>query len=105
MFQVRTCWHNPGDISPVGIMANLTLDVTSNSFGLQEFGGNVSPQLAEVFQGAAQYKDGYAWVSDLPGWGIEIDEKAAAKYPFNSSQPLNGGWGAVRLPDGSIIHQ
>jgi len=105
MFQVRTCWHNPGDISPVGIMANLTLDVTSNSFGMQEFGGNVSPQLAEVFQGSAQYKDGYAWVSDLPGWGVEIDEKAAAKYRFDSSQPLNGGWGAVRLPDGSIIHQ
>ena len=105
MFQVRTCWHNPGDISPVGIMANLTLDVTSNSFGLQEFGGNASPQLAEVFQGVAQYKDGYAWVSDLPGWGIEIDEKAAAKYAFNRSQPLNGGWGVVRLPDGSIIHQ
>jgi mannonate dehydratase len=105
MYQTRTCWHNPGDISPVGIMANLTLDVTSNSFGLQEFGGNVNSQLAEVFQGSAQYKDGYAWVSDLPGWGIEIDEKAAAKYKFDASQPLNGGWGVVRLPDGSIIHQ
>jgi mannonate dehydratase len=105
MYQVRTCWHNPGDISPVGIMANLTLDVTSNAFGLQEFGGNPSEQIAEVFQGAAQYKDGYAWVSDLPGWGVEVDEKAAAKYPFNSAQPLDGSWGAVRLPDGSIIHQ
>jgi mannonate dehydratase len=42
---------------------------------------------------------------DLPGWGVEIDKKAAAKYRFDSSQPLNGGWGAVRLPDGSIIHQ
>jgi mannonate dehydratase len=105
MYQVRTCWHNPGDISPVGIMANVTLDVTSNSFGMQEFGDNVNGQLAEVFQGSAQYKDGYAWVSDLPGWGIEVDEKAAAKYPFNSAQPLNGSWGAVRLPDGSIIHQ
>ena len=105
MYQVRTCWHNPGDISPVGIMANLTLDVTSNAFGLQEFGGNPSEQIAEVFQGAPQYKDGYAWVSDLPGWGVELDEKAAAKYPFESAQPLNGSWGAVRLPDGSIIHQ
>ena len=27
-------------------------------------------------------KDGYLWVNEKPGWGIEIDEKLAAKYPF-----------------------
>ena len=27
-------------------------------------------------------KDGYLWVNEKPGWGIEIDEKAAAKAPF-----------------------
>lgn len=105
MFEVRTAWHNPGDTSPVGIMANLTLDVTSRAFGIQEFGDTPTGPLAEIFQGAAEYKDGYAWVSNKPGWGIEVDEKVAAKYPFNASQSLNGGWGALRRPDGSITRQ
>ena len=40
-----------------------------------------------------------------PGWGIEVDEKAAAKYPFGTGergerQQLNGGWGEVRKRDG-----
>ncbi len=39
-----------------------------------------------------------------PGWGIEVDEKAAAKYPYDSSK-LNGGWGEIRRQDGSIIKQ
>ena len=36
---------------------------------------------------------------------IEIDEAAAARHPFDRSNPLNGGWGEVRLPDGQIIKQ
>ena len=36
-------------------------------------------------------RDGYLWVSEKPGWGIDIDEKEAAKAPFTAS-PLNGGW-------------
>ena len=46
-------------------------------------------------------KDGYLWVSEKPGWGIEIDEKAAAKAPFTAGRDnLNGGWGEVRRPTG-----
>jgi mannonate dehydratase len=41
---------------------------------------------------------------------VEINEKAAAKYPFGSFEQgehktLNGGWGVVRLPDGTVINQ
>ena len=31
-------------------------------------------------------KDGYLWVNETPGWGIEIDEKAAAKAPFTPEE-------------------
>jgi mannonate dehydratase len=39
-----------------------------------------------------------------------VDEKLAAKYPFGSAergerQQLNGGWGEIRRPDGTIIKQ
>jgi mannonate dehydratase len=49
-------------------------------------------------------RDGYLWVSEKPGWGIEIDEKEAAKAPFTANS-LNGGWGEVRLRDGTVIKQ
>jgi mannonate dehydratase len=55
-------------------------------------------------------KEGYLYVHEAPGWGIEIDEKAAARFPFGTGergqgQRLNGGWGEVRKPDGTVIKQ
>src|SRR5215831_19314640 len=26
-------------------------------------------------------RDGYLWVSEKPGWGVEVGERAAARYP------------------------
>jgi len=37
MFGVKTAWHGPGDVSPIGHMANVTLDVVSYNFGIQEY--------------------------------------------------------------------
>jgi len=50
------------------------------------------------------------YVSEAPGWGIEINETAAKKYPFGygeggEKKTLNGGWGEVRRRDGTIIKQ
>jgi L-alanine-DL-glutamate epimerase-like enolase superfamily enzyme len=67
------------------------------------------PKVLEVFQGCAGMKDGYLWVSEKPGWGIEVDEKAAARMPFTSGagprSGLNGGWGDLRLANGTVIKQ
>jgi mannonate dehydratase len=109
-YGVFMAWHAPGDLSPIGHMANVTLDVNCYNFGIHEwnpYGQNVS----EVFSGIAEMKDGYLWVSEKPGWGIEIDMKAAAKFPFNDAggrggrSGLNGGWGDMRLPDGTVVKQ
>ena len=35
-FNVRTAWHGPGDVSPVGHAANVHLDLTVPNFGVQE---------------------------------------------------------------------
>ena len=73
-------------------MANVTLDVTYN-FGIQEY-SPFNDHTQEVFQGCPVMKDGYLWVSEKPGWGIEVDEKAATKFPFTAGRNnLNGGWG------------
>jgi len=107
-FGVKTAWHGPGDVSPVGHTAQLHLDLACYNFGIQE-GGIISGVQAEIFKGCATFKDGYLWASDAPGWGIEVDEKLAAKYPFGSNDGaranLNGGWGDLRLPDGTVIKQ
>jgi len=104
-FGVKTAWHGPGDVSPVGHMANVTLDVVSYNFGIQEYAG-FSQRTREIFQGCPELRNGYLWVSEKPGWGIEIDEKAADRAPFrDGSNGLNGGWGEVRRADGTIIKQ
>jgi mannonate dehydratase len=104
-FGVKTAWHGPGDVSPVGHMANITLDIVSYNFGIQEY-TPFNANTKDVFQGCPEMKDGYFWVNERPGWGIEIDEKAAAKFPFkDGADHLNGGWGEIRKRDGTVIKQ
>lgn len=108
-FNCRTAWHGPGDVSPIGHAANYTLDLVSNNFGIQEY-SPFNERLQEVFKGCPTLKNGYAYVNEAPGWGIEVDEKLAAKYPFGfgesgSHKLYNGGWGEIRKKDGTIIKQ
>jgi mannonate dehydratase len=103
IFNVRTAWHGPGDVSPIGHMAMLHLDLTCTNFGIQEY-TPFSATSQEVFQGCPEMRGGYLYANDKPGWGMEIDEKAAAAHPFRANA-LNGGWGELRLPDGQIVKQ
>jgi mannonate dehydratase len=109
MFNVRTAWHGPGDLSPIGAACNITLDVAIQNFGVQEH-TPFPARVQEVFPGCPVIKRGYWYPNDTPGWGIEVNEQAAAKYPFGSFENgerknLNGGWGEVRRRDGAIIKQ
>jgi mannonate dehydratase len=103
IFNVRTAWHGPGDVSPIGHMCMVHLDLTCTNFGIQEYTPfNAVSQ--EVFKGCPEMRGGYAYANDRPGWGIEVDEKLAAAHPFRAND-LNGGWGELRLPDGQIVKQ
>jgi mannonate dehydratase len=105
IYGVKTAWHGPGDVSPIGHMANVTLDLVSYNFGIQEYSA-FNPRTQEIFSGCPVMKDGYLWASEKPGWGIEVDEAAAAKAPFtNRPDGLNGGWGEIRRRDGTVIKQ
>ena len=108
-YGVRSAWHGPGDVSPIGHAVQIALDITAMNFGIQEY-SRFGDRTREVFSGLPEMKDGYWYPSEAPGWGIEVDEKAAAKYPFGSfeqgdRQRLNGGWGEIRKRDGTIIKQ
>ena len=109
IFGVKTAWHGPGDVSPIGHMCNVTLDLACWNFGIQEY-SPPNERLREVFDGYPELKNGYVYVSEKPGWGIEVNEAAAKKYPFGygereERQRYNGGWGVVRRRDGTVIKQ
>ncbi len=78
---VRSGSHGPGDISPVGIAANLHLDLTIPNFGMQEYLGHLDPA-GEVFDTGYRHEDGMLHLSDRPGLGVDVDEAAAARYPY-----------------------
>jgi mannonate dehydratase len=99
LFNVRTAWHGPGNVSPVGHAVNLHLDLSIFNFGIQE--QNVfSDAVREVFPGAPEIRGGYMYASDRAGLGIDIDEKAAARFPYRSP---GGSRGNDRRLDGTIV--
>ncbi len=80
-YHVRTAWHGPGDIAPITHAANVHLDLAIPNFGIQEM--TFFPErVQEVISGGPTYDKGYLWVTDRPGLGTDVDEKAAAKYPY-----------------------
>lgn len=100
-FGVRTAWHGPTDVSPVGLAVNMHLDLACYNFGIQEY-CNVSDATREVFPGTPEVREGCMWPSDRPGCGVELDECAAARFPYPEDE-LRGGWAAVRRRDGTVI--
>jgi mannonate dehydratase len=97
---VRTAFHAPGDVSPVGVAANLAVDVSTPAFGYQE-SHTYNEATHEVFPGTPVVRDGHLTPSDEPGWGVDLDETAAAKYP--PTKFLHERWSArVRRPDGGL---
>jgi mannonate dehydratase len=97
-FGVRTAWHGPLDVSPVGMAANVHLDVACRNFGIQEW--SIRPPLEyEMFPGTPELRGGFAYPNARPGLGIEFNESLAARYPPDDKPT---GWTESRLPDGTL---
>ncbi len=96
-FNIRTAWHGPGDVSPVGHAAHAHIDLAVWNFGIQE-AVSFSDKMQEVFSGCPTMNKGYMSVNEVPGLGVDINEKEAAKYPIGTKS----NW-QVRKIDGTII--
>jgi mannonate dehydratase len=96
-FNIKTAWHGPGDVSPVGHSAHAHIDMAVWNFGIQE-AVSFSDKMLEVFSGCPTMKNGYMSVNEVPGLGVDINEKEAAKYPITTKS----NW-QVRKRDGTII--
>ncbi len=97
MYGVRTAWHGPGDVSPVGHAANLHLDLWAPNFGVQEW-CRFPDLVYEMFPGTPEVREGYMYPNERPGLGVDLDEKLAAQYPCADEIEW---WTQARLPDGS----
>ena len=65
------------------------------NFGVQE-GGGFTQQTQTSFP-AARVKNGYIYAKDKPGWGMDLDEKLAAKFPVADGPPnFDYSWGTTR---------
>ncbi|KXA91225.1 hypothetical protein AKJ57_01995 [candidate division MSBL1 archaeon SCGC-AAA259A05] len=112
---VKTAFHGPPDLSPVGFAATVHLDISIPNFGVQEHPEYFSEpedstfksmfqlpspsKIDEVFSGGAFISDveGAVNVSDRPGLGIEVNESTARQYDFKRSHLPK-----PRNPDGSV---
>lgn len=99
-FNIRTAWHGPGDVSPVGHAANAHIDFAVWNFGIQE-AVNFNEQTREVFPGAPYMENGFMYVNEAPGLGVDINETAAAKYPIR--EKVNTDWTQLRKNDGTPV--
>jgi mannonate dehydratase len=95
-YQIKSGIHGPTDISPVGMAAALHLDLAIHNFGIQEYMPH-GPLTDEVFQQSFTFTDGYLHPGDQPGLGVDLDEAAAARFPYVPAYlPFN------RLKDGTV---
>ena len=98
-FNVRTAWHGPGNVSPVGHAVNLHLDLASYNFGIQEQ-NEFSQAEQDVFPGMPEVRRGYMYANDQPGLGVDVDEALAAQFPYRTP---GGNRGNDRRLDGSVV--
>lgn len=93
---VRMGCHGATDMSPVTMGAALHFDLWAPNFAIQEHMPH-APECEEVFPRAYRREGGFMLPGDAPGHGVDIDEKAAAKFPYApASLPVN------RLRDGTM---
>ena len=83
-YDIRMAWHGPNDVSPITHAVNWHLNISAYNFGIQE-DGTTDGLIKEVVAGGPVYQDGCLVMPDSPGIGCDIDEQAAARYPFRKS--------------------
>lgn len=94
---IKIAPHNP--LGPVSAAACLHLDLATDNFGVQEMWRVGSPVMKEVFPVQVPFEAGHLLPPQRPGLGVEFDEEAAAKHPF---QWQNGP--QLHRSDGSLTN-
>ncbi len=98
MYNVKTGCHGATDLSPVCMAAALHFDMSIPNFGVQEYMRHTEAT-DDVFPHDYYFDNGYLYLKDSPGLGVDIDEEKAAKYEYKRAYlPVN------RLQDGTMFN-
>ncbi|MBI4663584.1 MAG: D-galactonate dehydratase family protein [Verrucomicrobia bacterium] len=81
-YGILTAWHGPGNISPISHMANCHVSLSVPNFGIQEYAHGWGEPMREVFSAMPSYSDGHVTIDDSPGLGLDVNEKAAKRFPY-----------------------
>jgi len=96
LYHVRTGSHGATALSPICMGAALHFDLWVPNFGIQEYMRH-SEETNAVFPHSYSFQNGYMYPGDAVGHGVDINEKLAAKYPYQRAYlPVN------RLEDGTM---
>ncbi len=90
--------HNP--LGPIANAVALHFDLSTPNFLIQEDMLADVPWRWEVVRHSLRSEGGYWMASDEPGLGIEVDEKAAARHPFQQ-EVIHAT--TVRAHDGAVL--
>ena len=89
IYQVRTGCHGATDLSPVTMAGALHFGLAVHNFGIQEHMPH-NEETDAVFPHHYKFEGGYMYPGDAPGLGVDLNEKLAAKYPYQRAYlPVN----------------
>lgn len=98
VYHINMGFHGATDLSPVNLASSIHFDIAVNNFGIQEYMPH-QEIVNEVFHVNYKFSDGYLEIEDSPGIGVEIDEKAASRFPYAMARlPVN------RKMDGTMFN-
>ncbi len=79
-YSIAVAPHNPN--GPLALAVAVHFALATPNWLIQEMITNDVPWRDEVVDAPLQVRDGYVYPPKRPGLGVEINERAAAKYPF-----------------------
>ena len=95
-YGVAVAPHNP--LGPIATAYNLHFAASTPNWLIQEQMRNAVPWWDEVVTEPLEVSDGHTALPKGPGLGVEVDEAAAARYPYEAEDQL----AAALLHDGSV---
>ena len=90
--------HNP--LGPVSAAACVNLCMASTNVGVQEMPRRPGGFATDLFPVQIEWDNGYAWVPDRPGLGVDFDEALAMANPA----PLKSWPPQLRRNDGALTN-
>lgn len=96
-FRVEVSPHNPQ--SEVSTLASMHVCMATPNCTILEIGSGQDPFWDDLFYGGHfSYDKGYGNPPSRPGLGVDLDEKIAARYPY---EPKN--WETLQTGDGAYV--